>query len=57
MTCQKTWISSGWELDKKKTWLLDGGKLPSSQTLHYGERGGRYYIRSRADGTTYRDYT
>ena len=24
---------------------------------HTGERGGRYYIRSRADGTTYRSYT
>jgi hypothetical protein len=25
--------------------------------LHVGERGGRYYKRTRADGTTYRDYT
>ena len=25
--------------------------------LYVGERGGRYYKRTRADGTTYRDYT
>ena len=25
--------------------------------IHIGERGGRYYKRTRADGTTYRDYT
>ena len=25
--------------------------------LYKGERGGRYYKRTRADGTTYRDYT
>ena len=26
-------------------------------TVFTGERGGRYYKRTRADGTTYRDYT
>ena len=26
-------------------------------TVFIGERGGRYYKRTRADGTTYRDYT
>jgi len=25
--------------------------------VHIGERGGRYYKRRRADGTTYREYT
>ena len=25
--------------------------------VHTGERGGRYYKRRRADGTTYREYT
>ena len=25
--------------------------------IHIGERGGRYYKRTRSDGTTYREYT
>lgn len=50
------WRSSGWELDKK--WELDGGSPPQDQNkIFIGERGGRYYKRRRADGTTYREYT
>ena len=29
----------------------------SRSKVHIGERGGRYYERRRADGTTYREYT
>ena len=28
-----------------------------SSKIYVGERGGRYYKRRRADGTTYREYT
>ena len=28
-----------------------------SNGLRVGERGGRYYVRRRSDGTTYRQYT
>ena len=52
-----SWSSSSWDLDKSSRWLLDGGSLPADQILYLGERGGRYYKRTRADGTTYRDYT
>lgn len=49
------------KLKKLKRLTLHPGKAATvhnpKNTLHCGERGGRYYIRSRADGTTYRDYT
>ena len=32
-------------------------RASSKNRLHTGPRGGRYYIRKRADGTTFRDYT
>ncbi len=40
-----------------KTLSFPAGKLARSKQLFVGERGGRYYKRTRADGTTYRDYT
>ena len=32
-------------------------KRAPANRLYIGERGGRYYKRTRPDGTTYRDYT
>jgi len=40
-----------------KTLSFPAGKPVRSSQLYVGERGGRYYKRTRADGTTYRDYT
>ena len=45
-----------WQLAQQNKWLLDGGSERSSK-IYIGERGGRYYKRRRADGTTYREYT
>ena len=51
------------EEEIKKLWtelkLNPPKKAPQTERtrLHIGERGGRYYKRTRADGTTYRDYT
>ena len=46
---------------KLKRLTLNPGKAATvhnpKNAFHTGERGGRDYIRSRADGTTYRDYT
>ena len=55
---------SGWLLDQPRNldmpdgWIRPGDVYNNpANRLYVGERGGRYYKRTRADGTTYRDYT
>ena len=40
-----------------KTPSFPAGQPAGAPRLYVGELGGRYYKRTRADGTTYRDYT
>ena len=47
---RQAWLSQNWELDQP--WELD--QVPE---LQIGPRGGNFYLRTRADGTTYRQYT
>ena len=51
----------GYDPEKLKRLMLQKTTVATVKNapnkIHTGERGGRYYKRTRQDGTTYREYT